>query len=188
VCALSCTVTLSAKYCITRCPINRYIGTSILLFQDNVRYCAQFEYVHTSSKLTPTFGRHYSFIPPLLSALFVNTILARQLLTCLQYVGIQVMECLNCHYPNCMIDVFDPQAWPARSPNLMPLDYAFLGPQWQQDVDVDKLLRRTTKSLNRVLRQIWNCTKSNRFLTDIILLWYWSYNFLSCRQYNTRVL
>jgi len=152
VCALSCTVTLSTTYCVTRCPINCYIGTSILLFQDNVRYCTQF--VYTSSKFIPTFGRHYSFVPlpsPLpdySSTLFVNTILARQLMTCLQYVGLQVTECLNRHYPNCMIDSFDPQAWPARSPDLMLLDYIFLGPQCQQDVH--KRLRRTTESLNRL--------------------------------------
>jgi len=124
---------LSAKCCITRCTINCYIGTSILLFQDNVRYCTQF--VYTSSMLTPTSGRHYSFVkPPHSSTLFVNTILTPQLMTCPQYVGLQVTECRNRHYPNCMIGSFDPQAWPARSPDLMPLDYAFLGPQCQQDV------------------------------------------------------
>ena len=77
---------------------------------------------------TPPHPKGYS------STLFVNTILARQLMTCPQYVGLQVTECLNRHYPNCMIGSFDPQAWPARSPDLMPLDYVFLGPQCQQDV------------------------------------------------------
>jgi hypothetical protein len=56
---------------ITRCPIDCYIGTSILLFEDTVRY----QLLYTSSKLTSTFGRHYSLVlPPPSTTLFVNTV------------------------------------------------------------------------------------------------------------------
>jgi len=43
------------------------------------------------------------------------------------HVGRQATETLNRQYPNCWIDRFGPQAWPARSPDPLPLDYFLWG-------------------------------------------------------------
>jgi hypothetical protein len=53
------------------------------------------------------------------------------------------------NYPLCWISSFDPCTWPARSPDLMLLDY-FLWGYWQKPQIREELVQQITDSKNSI--------------------------------------
>jgi hypothetical protein len=99
-------------------PLHRYEHFSVLY--DTVLY----RFLWPSFKLTPHLWR--TPIPVTsryLCTVFVHMTVAVQLTACLPHAGRKVTECLNRHYPSCWIGRFGLQAWPAKSPHFMSLDY-----------------------------------------------------------------
>ena len=118
----------------------------------------------TTFAFTPTSGKHYSLAHPTAQqyscTVSVTKEIPVQFTACLPSTGRQAIHLFKCLYFIGSIGRFGPEVWPARSPDLTPLDYILWGHMkdtvyWQTSQAEEKLMKRSKepKKRDRVIRK-----------------------------------